>query len=93
LGVRIALGARAPDVVRLVVGQGVRVAVIGIAVGLAIALSVARWVEPLLFEQSARDPLVFTVVGVILLLVALVASGVPALRASRADPNTVLRTD
>jgi putative ABC transport system permease protein len=93
LGVRIALGARSPDVVRLVVGHGLRVALVGIGLGLVIAFSVARWVEPLLFEQSAKDPIVFGAVAVLLLLVALVASGVPALRASRADPNSVLRTE
>ena len=91
MGVRVALGAQAHDIVRLVLGQGARFAVAGLALGGAIAFSAARWVQPLLFQQSARDPVVFAVVGALLLTVALVASGVPALRAVRADPNTVLR--
>jgi hypothetical protein len=63
LGVRIALGARSPDVVRLVVGQGMGFAIAGAALGSALAWMAARWVEPLLFEQSARDPVVFVSVG------------------------------
>jgi putative ABC transport system permease protein len=93
LGVRIALGARSPDVVRLVVGQGLRFALAGIAVGVALALVAARWVQPLLFEQSARDPVVYASVGAMLLIVALAACGLPAFRASRADPNAVLRSE
>jgi predicted permease len=93
LGVRVALGARGPDVVRLVVGQGVRLAVAGVVVGGALALGAARWIEPLLFRQSARDPAVFSVVGLLLVAVAVVACSVPAARAVRADPNTVLRAE
>jgi predicted permease len=93
LGVRIALGARSPDVVRLVVGQGVGFALAGIAIGIAFALLTGRFVEPLLFRQSARDPLVFGSVGAILLLVTVAASAMPALRATRADPNQTLRAD
>jgi putative ABC transport system permease protein len=93
LGVRVALGAQSSDVVRLVVGQGVRFAVAGVLVGLALALFAARWIQPLLFQQSARDPATYGAVGAILLAVALVASAVPALRATRADPNTALRGD
>ena len=93
LGVRIALGARSPDVVRLVVGQGVGFALSGIAIGIAFALLTGRWVEPLLFKQSARDPLVYGSVGVILLLVTVAASAMPAWRATRADPNQTLRAD
>ena len=93
LGVRIALGAQARDVVRLVVGQGVRFAVAGVALGLALALLAAKWIQPLLFQQSAKDPATYAVVAALLLAVALLASAVPARRATRADPNTALRSD
>jgi predicted permease len=93
LGIRIALGARAADVVRLVVGEGVRFATFGVAVGTVLALGAARWIQPLLFQQSAKDPLVFGVVGALLIGVALASSAMPAWRAMRADPNTVLRTE
>src|SRR5215218_11134757 len=93
LGVRIALGAQRMDVMRLVVGHGVRLSLAGVAAGSAIAFAAARWIEPLLFQQSARDPVVLGTVGAVLIAVALVASAVPALRAMRADPNTVLRSD
>jgi hypothetical protein len=93
LGVRIALGAQARDIVRLVVGQGVRFTAVGLALGSAIAVAGSRWVQPLLFQQSAKDPMVFGLVGATLIAVALIASWIPALRATRADPNTVLRAD
>ncbi|HEV8197136.1 MAG TPA: ABC transporter permease [Gemmatimonadales bacterium] len=93
LGVRIALGAQARDLVRLVVGQGLRFAMSGVAIGLAAALILAGWVQPLLFHQSARDPVTYGVVGAMLLAVAVVASAMPALRATRADPNSALRSD
>jgi len=67
--------------------------VLGIAVGGVMALAVARFVEPLLFRQSATDPAVFFVVGALLLAVAIVACAVPAAKAMHADPNTVLRAD
>ena len=93
LGVRVALGARTPDVVRLVVGQGVRFAVAGVALGTVLSLFAARWVQPLLFAQSATDVRVFGIVGGVLVLVAAAASALPARRATRVDPNTVLRAD
>ena len=93
LGVRVALGARAGDVVRLVVGQGVRFGLGGVAIGLALALLAARWVQPLLFRQSATDPATYAVVAVSMLIAAVGASAIPALRASRADPNIALRSD
>jgi predicted permease len=91
LGVRIALGARVEHLVRLVVGDGVRVALLGLLLGGCLALSAAHWIEPLLFAQSPRDPVVFGAVTAILLAAALVASLLPALRAARVDPNGVLR--
>jgi predicted permease len=93
LGVRIALGAQARDVVRLVVGQGISFAMTGVAVGLAVALLAGKWIQPLLFKQSARDPLMYAGVSALIVLVAIVASAVPAFRATRADPNTALRSD
>jgi len=93
LGVRIALGAQGSDVVRLVVARGVRLAVGGIAVGTAVAIGTGRWIEPLLFNQSATDPTVFGLVALVLVAVAVAACSAPAARAVRADPNTVLRSD
>jgi len=93
LGVRIALGAQGRDVVRLVVGQGISFAMAGVVVGLAVALFAARWIQPLLFKQSARDPLTYAGVSGLIVLVAVVASAAPAFRATRADPNTALRSD
>jgi ABC-type antimicrobial peptide transport system permease subunit len=93
LGVRVALGAQTADVIRLVVGEGLRLGGAGIGVGVAIALAAAPWIAPLLFEESARDPLVFGSVAIIVLAVAAAASGVPARRATRVDPNVALRAD
>jgi predicted permease len=93
LGVRIALGAQARDVMRLVVGQGISFALAGVAIGVGVALLAARWIQPLLFRQSATDPVTYGTVGALLVVVAVLASAVPALRATRADPNSVLRSD
>ena len=93
LGVRIALGARSADVVRLVVSQGMGFAIAGALIGGVLAFWAARWIQPLLFEQSARDPVVFMSVAVILIGVAVLASSVPAFRATRADPNRTLRSE
>jgi predicted permease len=93
LGMRIALGARSGNIVRLVLRQGVGFAAAGVAIGLALALIASRWLEPLLYKQSPRDPLVFSVVCVIMLGAGMLASVVPAMRAIRADPSRALRTD
>jgi ABC-type antimicrobial peptide transport system permease subunit len=93
LGVRRALGAQATDVIKLVVTDGLRLAIIGVATGVGIALWAGKWVKPLLFNVSPKDPFVFVLVGVTLILVALAASWIPAMRASRVDANVALRTD
>jgi len=93
LGVRRALGAQATDVIRLVVTDGLRLAIIGVAIGVGIALWAGKWVKPLLFNVSPTDPFVFVLVGVTLIVVALAASWIPAMRASRVDANVALRTD
>jgi putative ABC transport system permease protein len=92
-GVRIALGAERRDIVRLVVGQGARLAAIGGIIGVAAALLLARVLEGLLYEVGTRDALSFTGATVILLAVAIAASYVPARRASRSDPIQALRGD
>jgi putative ABC transport system permease protein len=93
LGVRIALGAQSADVVRLVVSQGMGFAIAGALIGGVLAFWAARWIQPLLFDQSARDPVVFISVAAILIGVAVMASSVPAFRATRADPNRTLRSE
>jgi len=93
LAVRMALGAAVRDVVRLVAGQGIRLALYGVAAGGAVALLLGRWVAPLLFKQSPYDPVVFGAVIGVLLLVALVASAIPALRGARVHPIALLRGD
>lgn len=93
MGVRVALGARYRDVVWLVVRQGALVGAVGIVMGSAIALLGARWIEPLLFDVSPRDPLAYAVVAATMLAMAVAASFVPARRAARADPNVALRAE
>ena len=93
LGVRAALGARSGDVVQLVAWQSARVGLIAVVIGLSLALGAARWVQPLLFRQSAADPLTYAIVAGGMMIAALAASALPAARAMRADPCTALRAD
>jgi len=93
LGVRVALGAQRADILKLVVGQGARFALAGVAVGAGHALLASRWIQPLLFRQSATDPVIYLTVAAIMLVVALVASAAPANRAASADPNSALRSE
>jgi ABC-type lipoprotein release transport system permease subunit len=91
IGIRLALGAQRDQVIRLVLTQGLRPAVLGLVVGLALALALGRVAESLLFEVDPRDPLIMSAVAAGLLFVAIAASWVPAMRASRVDPATTLR--
>ena len=93
LGVRVALGAQVRDVLRLVVGAGVRFAAVGVIVGLGLALVAGRFVSPLLFGVSAHDPWILGGVGALLLGVAAAASAIPAFRATRVDPTVALRAE
>ena len=93
LGVRIALGARGLDLVGLIVAEGVRITGLGVALGVLAALAAGRFVEPLLFETSAREPLILAGVAVTLLVVAVLASALPAWRAARIEPSVALRAD
>jgi putative ABC transport system permease protein len=91
IGIRSALGAQTGDVLRLVVREGMTPAGIGIVAGVIAARIAALGIERLVFGVSASDPLTLTGVAITLGLVALMASLVPAYRASRLDPATVLR--
>jgi predicted lysophospholipase L1 biosynthesis ABC-type transport system permease subunit len=93
LGIRIALGAQSKSVVGLVVRQGVSFSLAGVVVGMSLAAFVAKWMQPLLFHQSARDPVTYAAVAAMMVAVGIAASVVPSLRATRADPNVVLRSD
>ncbi|MGH9677401.1 MAG: FtsX-like permease family protein, partial [Candidatus Acidiferrum sp.] len=91
LGIRVALGAEPSDILRLVVGQGMRMTVIGVALGAGISLGLTRLLGSLLFGVRATDPLVFSAAALALLGTALVACYLPARRATRVDPIIVLR--
>ena len=91
LGIRMALGAQRRDLLRLVVGQGIALAAVGIAIGMGVALGVTRFLGSLLYNVKAGDPLTFAGVALLLVTVAGLACYVPALRAARVDPMVALR--
>lgn len=91
MGIRIAVGAERGDVLRMVLGQGTRVALLGVGVGIAAALGLTRLMTSLLFGVSATDPLTFASVAGLLILVALCACLLPARRATHVDPLVALR--
>jgi ABC-type antimicrobial peptide transport system permease subunit len=91
IGIRMALGARRIQVLRMVLGQGIRLIVVGLAIGVAAALALTRLMASLLFGVSSSDPLTFLSVALLLALVALAACSLPARRAMRVDPMRALR--
>jgi ABC-type antimicrobial peptide transport system permease subunit len=93
VGIRVALGAHRRDVLKLVIGQGMAVALTGVLFGLGAAMAVTRLIKSLLFGVSATDPLTFVVIALLLLCVAFVACIVPAWRATKVDPMVALRAE
>jgi predicted permease len=91
IGIRMALGAQMGDVLRLVVKQGIALAVVGAAVGVGVALGVTRYLTSMLYDVRANDPVTIVAVSVLLALVALAACYIPARRATRVDPIIALR--
>ena len=91
IGLRVALGARSADLLKMVVGEAMKMVLAGAAVGLALAFVIVRAMSGLLFGVSARDPLTFAAVSAVLGIVALAASYLPARRAAMADPMKALR--
>jgi putative ABC transport system permease protein len=91
MGIRRALGAQQSDILRLVVGQGFRLALAGVAIGIAAAFGLTRLMTAVLFHVTATDPATFIAIALLFLLVALAASYIPARRAARIDPMAALR--
>jgi putative ABC transport system permease protein len=93
IGIRLALGAGTRDVLRLVVGQGMRLVLVGLVAGLVGAWSLSRVLASQLFDTSAQDPVTYAAVAFLLGLVALIATWLPARRATRVDPMISLRAE
>jgi putative ABC transport system permease protein len=92
-GIRLALGAQTSNVLKLILGQGFRLAMVGVALGLLAAIAFTRLLKGLLFGISASDPLTFAVIAVLLVGVALLACWIPARRATKVDPLEALRSE
>ncbi|HNC24442.1 MAG TPA: FtsX-like permease family protein, partial [Opitutaceae bacterium] len=93
IGIRMALGAQRADVMRLILSQGGRLVIIGLALGLAGALATSRFLAAMLYNLTPYDPLTLTAVALLLAIVAIVACYLPARRATKVDPLVALRCE
>ena len=93
IGIRMSLGAQTRDILKLVVGQGIKLALVGLLIGLVASIALTRLMKKLLFNVNTTDPLTFIVVAALLVAVALVACYIPARRAASVDPLVALRYD
>jgi ABC-type antimicrobial peptide transport system permease subunit len=91
MAIRLALGAEPRRVVRMILTESGRIAAIGVILGCALAVACGRWLESLLFGTSPADPIVLTAAAAVMLAVGVIATLLPALAASRSDPNSLLR--
>jgi ABC-type antimicrobial peptide transport system permease subunit len=91
IGIRMALGGQRADILRLIVGQGAWLTVIGGAIGIVAALGVTPWIASMLYGVTPRDPLTFVAVAALLAVVSAAACWIPARRATRVDPMVALR--
>jgi ABC-type antimicrobial peptide transport system permease subunit len=93
IGIRMALGAAREDVLRMILGEGGRLALAGVAVGIGASFLLTQWLRTLLYGVGATDPITFLAVALLLLLTAMFACWIPARRASRVDPMIALRSE
>jgi putative ABC transport system permease protein len=93
IGIRMALGAAREDVLRMILGDGGRLALAGVAIGIGASFLLTQWLRALLYGVSATDPITFLAVALLLLLTAMFACWIPARRASRVDPMIALRSE
>jgi len=93
IGIRMALGARGHEVMKLVIRQGMGLVLIGVTIGMAASLAVAQLLKSFLFGLSAADPMTFGMIPLLLAAVALLACYIPAQRATKVDPMTTLRSE
>src|SRR5262249_56724354 len=93
IGIRMALGASREDVIKMILLQGVRIAAMGVAIGIIAAFGLTRYIEKMLFDVAPGDPATLAAVAFVLTLVALLACYIPARRCVRVDPMIALRYD